>query len=172
MNGKIAPIDAYLHAVRSSLFASLRRNQTVLGWQREIRESPKYKDIEKKLTEQEDSRFSEARKVEFRDRIWQVVDQIKTSRMTQFLEKGRAISPRESEELKASLEPYLSLLPPVSEILQMQVTLTTQAHIKRLPLQYAELEASFKDITSLMAQLPKTLFSSVCASMETAEELA
>jgi len=114
--------------------------------------------------------FSEVRKVEYRDHVWRVLVQIKTSRMTQFLEKGRAISPRESEELKVSLEPYFTLQPPVSEIRQMQLTLTTQARLKRLPLQYAELEASFKDIASLTAQLPRTLFDNVCAMIDSAEE--
>jgi len=41
--------------------------------------------------------FSEVRKVEYRDHVWRVLVQIKTSRMTQFLEKGRATCRRRRE---------------------------------------------------------------------------
>ncbi|MBI3631174.1 MAG: hypothetical protein HY221_02455 [Candidatus Sungbacteria bacterium] len=165
-------VDIYLKALDEAVFSRIKKNMTTLAWQKELRTLPKFKDAETKITDWSSYYIRVREALETRDRIMDILRRIKSSRMTQFFEKGKDITPEESEEIQVAIAPYLSLLPPIAEIRKLQFALMSHARLKRLSLQYAEVEATLKEITALTDQLPKILMDGVNAMVDSLEQVA
>jgi hypothetical protein len=165
-------IAEFLEAINESIIVPLNTVQGKLSWQKTLRDSPKYKEVDGKLRAFDSAYFRVKENLGYRDRIWEILRRIRATRMTQFLEKGREISLEESQELRAAMEPYLSLLEPVAGIRQLQMTMTGQAKLKKMPLPYDDITATLRDVATAAAQLPQTLQDGVSAMWQSLEQTA
>jgi hypothetical protein len=168
-------LQGFLKAVHDSLIAPLKANQLKLSYQQELRESKRFQEAENKLREFADA-YSFARDNNFtRDNVIDVLRKLQAereaSRMTQFMEKSQ-MSLQESDAFKEALSPYLALLKHVDEIRRLQTTLMNQGKIKKMPLPYNEITATFTEIAALVAKMPDILTNGLCDNSENLDQVA
>jgi hypothetical protein len=163
---------SFVNAVHDSLIAPLKANQVKLSWQRELRESKRFQEAENKLNDYFDAYKRVKDNLMLRDKVLEILRTIHATRMTQFLERGKEMSPEECGELRATLSAYLDLLPPVDDVRRLQNTMLGQGKLKKMSLPYEEITATLGEVTALAARMPKILMDGVSDLSDALEKAA
>jgi len=75
-------------------------------------------------------------------------------------------------EIVDRIEAIRGLLEPVAGIRQLQMTMTGQAKLKKMPLPYDDITATLRDVATAAAKLPQTLQDGVSAMWQSLEQTA
>jgi hypothetical protein len=171
-NSAMDALHSFARTINDSLIEPLKKNQVKFAWQRDVRESKRYQEAENKINDFAGSYMAFKNNFGFGEEVMKALRDLQASRMTQFIEKGKAISPEESPELKEALEPLYNLLKPVEDIRRLQLAMLSQGKLKKLPLPYDEIMATLSDVTALAAKLPQLLMNDITERSETLGQVA
>jgi len=168
-------LQGFVKAVSDSLIEPLKAIQSKISYQQELRESKRFQESDIKLREFTDD-FSFVRDNAFvRDKVLDVLRKLQAadevSRMTQFMDKAQTTI-QESPEFKEAIAPYIALVKHVEGIRRLQTTLMNQGKIKKMPLPYNDITASFNETAALAAKMPDIMISALCDHSENLEQVA